>query len=179
MKKIVPVDKILEEKDDFELCDGIDSAICAGYGDKVMLPEAPIEMQTVALTWYVTGIFGFNGLESVFWRDFPNDEAYERIAGAFHRIGCEGAAAAIERTVAKFPGGRVPHNNKERQSIFMSIPEDVRKTLDDDFGSDYREIEARLAAYIRSNRSVFVHLPPAIIVCADEDARSEPSGENP
>jgi hypothetical protein len=177
MKKIVPVGKIVDEKDDFELCEGIDSSISAGYGDKVMLPEAPIEMQVVALTRYVGGIWENGGFEYLLEKDFPEDDAYERIADAFRRIGCDEAAAAIEKVVALFPGNRVPHDNKKREAIFMSIPEGLREGLNDDFGRGTSGRCARLAAYIRSHRGVFIHLPPATIICSDEDPPKEVAGD--
>jgi hypothetical protein len=168
MKKVIPVLRILDEKDDFRLCTGVCHAITAGYGDQVMLPQAPIELQVVALTWYVSGVWENGGLEYLLEKDFPDDDAYENISRFFHIIGCEEAAGAVEKVVALFPGNRVPHDNKKREAIFMSIPKDVRENLNDEFGRGNREMNAGLAAYIRAHRSVFIHLPPATIICPDE-----------
>jgi hypothetical protein len=176
-KKIIPVQQILEESNDFELCDQLVHALAAKYGEDTMrMPGATVEEETVDLTWYAAGVLG-QGFGRFFETVSP-DLNYRKTIAAFRRIGCYDMANLIEKAVFLFPGGRVPpreygdekdvygmsENAKEQIALFMSLPEAIRDDLDNQISGADKEIEVKLASYIREHKDAYRNLPPAVVI---------------
>jgi hypothetical protein len=55
-------------------------------------------------------------------------------------------------------------NAKEQIALFMSLPEAIRDDLDNQISGADKEIEVKLASYIREHKDAYRNLPPAVVI---------------
>jgi len=89
------------------------------------------------------------GLEALFERPMPNDEAYRQTLCAYDRIGCLAGAAVLREALARMPGAAAPLDATQSAAAYGTIPEEIRNRLEDAFFESIPDILRCLVEFIR------------------------------
>lgn len=155
------IQQLLDEPDDFKLCSGIVDKLYESYpshGERFDLANMGEHERVVVRVWHSFGVIGNGGFQYLFEATYSDDPDFALVAAAYRTIGCDKAADAFSEALALFPDGRPPENLEQRQAIFSSVRQEVRERIDHEFWDSSKDIEAKLAAYIRANRAIFQRL---------------------
>ena len=150
--------KLLSTEDDFDLCNGVFVKIGDQHNNIIDADKYTADERTVVLVWQASGIIDNGGFEHLFSGDFSGDPGYRLTAQAFETIGCEQAATAFREALSMYPDGRLPEDIDARYKIHMLTPKSTRDEIDGRFFHAGKEIQRRLATYIRAHRQAFAHL---------------------
>lgn len=151
-----PIAELLDEPKDFELCNQVFKRIGARHGEVLDLFMETEYERVVTTTWHASGIIGNGGFEYLFEGTFKGDPGYQLTLDSFRRIGCNKAAAAMAEALSCFPDGVSPADPDEATLLYLEVPEQRREELIEQFLQG--DLERKLAAFIRENRSHFMHL---------------------
>src|SRR6266567_2967878 len=144
------IEDTLSETDDGYMCDGVfcsfddlDNSLHADQYEEIE--------QVVTLVWHSAGIIGNGGFHYLFEGDFNGDPGFILTAKAFERIGAMAAYQAFKEIMNHFPQG-LPSDIGKRLKIYENIPEEETRRIDRLFWDNQKNIEIKLAEYIRLNR---------------------------
>ncbi|MFO0965089.1 MAG: DUF4375 domain-containing protein [Gemmataceae bacterium] len=150
--------QLFAEPNDVNLCDGLFCRILDHHGDDVdasILNEAE---RVVVLVWHASGIIGNGGFRYLFELDIQGDPDFALTAKAFETVGCEKASSAVRTTLATFPGSRPPRNIEDRLRYYLKRQKSWPTNADLEFFAAEKDLDRRLASYIRSHADAFRHL---------------------
>ncbi len=152
------IQELLNEEDNFDLCDGVFLYITNLHGNMVDANQESKLERIVTLVWHIKGIIGNGGFRFLFEGDFEGDPGFVYTAAAFSEIGCDQAAEAFKEALGIFPGNLPPEDLDERLEIYLKYNEKTRDRINEKFWGSSDDITAKLATYIRANRVAFEHL---------------------
>lgn len=140
---------------DFSLCDGVFTFIGDRYNHLIAADKYSETERVVMLTWHASGIVDNGGFEYLFADDFPGDPGFRLTLAAFETLGVERALSAFREALALFPRSNPHPNPEKRMRLFKKASEAAREEINRKFWSAGRdkEIEKRLASYIRTHRT--------------------------
>lgn len=144
------IESILNETDDGFLCDGVFCRF-ADLDNSLHADQYEEVEQVITLVWHSAGIIGNGGFHYLFEGDFNGDPGFFLTAKAFASIGAEGANKAFKEIMNYFPQG-LPSDIGKRLKIYENIPEEEARRIDMLFWDNRKNIETKLAEYIRLNR---------------------------
>jgi len=153
------IQELLDETNDFALCDKIFERICELRGNKLDVAAETEYERVVTLVWHSDGIIGNGGFQYLFEGNFNGDPGFVYTAAALRKIGCQARAEAFEDALALFPSNTPPTDLQERLTIYQKVPESERNRIDHKFWRAEADMVARLAAFIRDNRNQLDNLP--------------------
>lgn len=152
------VNKILEIKDDRELCDKLFDLMIKHYGEDFDISKCKEKDQPVILVLAADGIIGNGGFQFLFEGHFKGDPYFAKTAAAYKIIKASKCAKAFEEALKLFPDSKPPQDIDKRLKIYQGVPKAKREAIDDKFFSESRMMKTILAKYIRENRMEFKHL---------------------
>ncbi|MFO0936977.1 MAG: DUF4375 domain-containing protein [Gemmataceae bacterium] len=156
--KSADLNKVLDTKDDFELCDELFKLMIQHYGEDFDVSKCNENDQTVILVWHATGIIDNGGFQFLFEGNLNGDLFFTRTVAAFKTIKAFKCAEAFDEALKLFPGSQPPQDISKRLKVYQAIPAAKRKAIDVKFFSESKEMPMILAKYIRENRAEFKHL---------------------
>src|SRR5262245_25915089 len=104
--------KLLDEMNDFELCDGVYCAAADFTGNKIDFLEENEPLRTISMVWLAAGVIGNGGFTYLLEHACGGDVGYKLMADAFVRIGADRCAEAFCRTFALFPSNNIIDDHK-------------------------------------------------------------------
>jgi Domain of unknown function (DUF4375) len=173
-----PIDEILAEPDDSELCNRLHGAILGHHGSHVALADLSDAERVVVLVMNALGIIGNGGFRYLLEGDLRQDPDLARTTEAFQLIGCEPAVEAFQETLAIFPDSRPPRDIDQRLHHYLTHVTLFPTDQDVRFCRAQEQIETRLASYIRSHADSYRHLEPTRRPPDDRELMEEP-GDKP
>jgi hypothetical protein len=156
--KSADVNKVLDTKDDFELCDELFKLMIKHYGEDFDVSKCKEKDQPVILVWHASGIIDNGGFQYLFEGNFKGDPQFAKTAAAFKTIKASKCAEAVEEALNLFPDSKPPQDIDKRLKIYQAVPAAKREAIDVKFFSESKEMKTILAKYIRENRAEFKHL---------------------
>lgn len=150
---------IMQNDDDFELCDRLFISISDHFGDELKAEELPECPRTVLLVWHASGIIDNGGFEHLFECNTADDPGFKLTHQAFESIGSDLAASALRDALALFPNREIHSDRDARGVFYRSLPAADRARLNERFwsagmtGND--EIKIKLAKFIREHEAEF------------------------
>jgi hypothetical protein len=152
------VNKVLDTKDDFELCDELFKLMIKHYGEDFDVSKCKEKDQPVILAWHAAGIIDNGGFQYLFEGNFKGDPHFAKTEAAFKTIKASKCAEAVEEALKLFPDSKPPQDIDKRLKIYQAVPAAKRESIDVKFFSESKEMKTILAKYIRENRADFKHL---------------------
>ena len=152
------VNKVLDTKDDFELCDELFKLMIKHYGEDFDVSKCKEKDQPVILVWHASGIIDNGGFQYLFEGNFKGDPYFAKTAAAFKTIKASKCAEAVDEALKLFPDSKPPQDINKRLKVYQTIPAAKREAIDVKFFSESKEMKTILAKYIRENRAEFKHL---------------------
>ncbi|MBN2385149.1 DUF4375 domain-containing protein [bacterium] len=152
------VNKVLDMKDDFELCNELFKLMIKHYGEDFDVSKCKEKDQAVILVWHASGIIDNGGFQYLFEGNFKGDPYFARTAAAFKTIKASKCAEAIEEALKLFPYSKPPQDINKRLKIYQAVSAAKQEAIDVKFFSESKEMMTTLAKYIRENRAEFKHL---------------------
>jgi len=150
---------LIDDNDDFELCDNIYSFIVEKYNNNFDIKSCEPHEQVVVLVWHASGIIGNGGFEYLFEGEFQGDPYFELTIDAFQKISVNKAVTAFNKAFQYFPNNKPPKSISKRMDLYQNVPESERDKINSEFWSVCNprsdELESKLAAFIRQNRYKF------------------------
>ena len=145
---------ILDKTDDGELCNGV---VFDLIEEDVRLDtrRGTDHERTVVLVWCADGVINNGGFHFLFEQAWPDDASFGLLIDALTEIGCVECAEAVADLIALFPCRFVPPDIGDRLHVYLNAPQAERERLDKRYWKSSDELPAKLAAYIRANRTAF------------------------
>jgi hypothetical protein len=120
--------------------------------DEHGLEALAAEQRTVLLPWFARGVIGNGGFKYL----FQSAHDAGAIARAFHELGCHAVGDAVLGAPAVFPGGRVPSDAAERESLLEAVDwEQLRAAEDTVYELSWDELRRRIADYVTAHPRAF------------------------
>jgi hypothetical protein len=174
-----PFEKLLAKADDRALCEGLCDLIVAHHGLGVIPDDLPDEERVVVLAWWVNYLIQNGGFHHLLSDTVPGDADYSRTVEAYERIGCAPATEVFRRVFARFPGGQLPDDVRERVRAYLSGPGSLRWEVDEAFRQAENDIIKCLARFIRDHAPYFWDLRPAKVKRRSEPVDTSPGRTDP
>jgi hypothetical protein len=156
------LDEIFQHMTDFELCDGLTSAIEERYGYDLLMTwpsSVPLVQKVVHFVWSTTGFLECEG----FARFFNLDCKHSAYPDCFDILGFSSFATNIRKTLALFP--QCDLGNTDALIAHFGSWKRIEELVDateSELYSNSKAIEKALAKYARDHKSEFALLLPEI-----------------
>lgn len=150
--------KVLDTKDDFELCNEFFLLMIKHYGEDFDVSKCKEKDQPVNLVWHASGIIDNDGFQYLFEGTFIDDPYFAKTAAAFKIIKASKCAEAVDKALKLFPESKPPQDINKRLEIYQAVPAAKRQAIDVKFFRESKKLKTILARYIRENRAEFKHL---------------------
>ncbi len=165
-----PLQTILTEPDDSELCNRIHGHIISRHGAHFSVAELTEEERVVVLVCQARGIIDNGGFRHLFEGNFDGDPLFAGTHAALRTIGAEAAAQAFQATLSMFPDSRPPVNVQERMRVYLTQVAIWPTEADKKFWDAGKQTDACLARYIRAHADAFLRQDAVTMPAAEEPA---------
>ena len=146
------IENLLNEQDDYELCDRVFNIAADLTGNKIDWDAEPEPLRTVSLVWTTHGIIGNGGFSYLMEYSYGGDAGFKLAADAYQRLGAADAVKAFEMFFDCFPDRTIPDEHDHRFEHYHRTSEKKRDAIDDRYYRYSDEmVEKSLAAFIRSH----------------------------
>jgi hypothetical protein len=144
--------QLLEETDDFELCDRVFCAAADLTDNQVDFDSEPEPLRTVSMVWLASGVIGNGGFGYLLEYKCGNDREMRLIADAFRRVGATACSHAFQRLFDLFPQQTIIEDYHRKFAHYLSLNEKLRNEIDIQFYAEDVRIPSLLANFIREYR---------------------------
>jgi hypothetical protein len=132
---------------DFDLCDGAVQIIYEQFGNTLGKATTERCAGVIDLVWFSKGVIDNGGFQYLLEHSvdlLPIHQAYKTIE-------MSSIARLIDRVISLFSASVNAADQPSRLQDYMSAAQQTREEIDQAFYAETKEIEVRLASYIRNN----------------------------